>query len=454
VSRHSIRVRTIAIGIVSAALGATVMGTIGRRASRGVVASGKGPPLTWAFDAAERARCEAAPAAYRLDGPGKIPVWAYDLAGTSANPSAPRLGATLGSALVDAPLVVDIHGMGYGGVVAIRVSEQGPCAILAAPWHGLYPRWKVWGAFFLSALVAALAGAWLSAVGVVRPLVRRLARVRVMAASVGAPGGYAAEEIGASDDLGQVASELDRAHQRIRRDAEQLEDQRRQLQDHIADVAHDLRTPIASLQLSLQRAAQARHDPALVQAIHDVVYVGGLISNLRLASELRDGRTKPVASRVALGEAVERAVLRLRFLAAQKGVALELSLPDEGDAIYVSGDSIAIEQALANVIENAVTHNAQEGHVAVLVQVEAAGFAVTVIDDGPGVELSELPRLGERTFRSDAARRRDARGSGLGLAITREVCERMGWTLAFAPELPTGLRVTIRGARVGAPQKA
>ena len=74
-----------------------------------------------------------------------------------------------------------------------------------------------------------------------------------------------------------------------------------------------------------------------------------------------------------------------------------------------------------------------------------------ISDDGPGVPPAELPRLAERTFRSDEARKRDPRGGGLGLAITNEICQRAGWTLTFEPVEPRGLGVRIEGTLVGAP---
>ena len=103
------------------------------------------------------------------------------------------------------------------------------------------------------------------------------------------------------------------------------------------------------------------------------------------------------------------------------------------------------EQALANLVHNAVAHGEPGGHVAVLLASEAGRFTLTVVDDGPGVAPVDLPRLGERTFRGDEARRRDPRGSGLGLAISGEVCRRAGWTLGLTAELPRGLRATITG---------
>ena len=79
------------------------------------------------------------------------------------------------------------------------------------------------------------------------------------------------------------------------------------------------------------------------------------------------------------------------------------------------------------------------------------GFSLVVVDDGPGRLPAELPRLGERTFRSDEARQRDPSGSGLGLAITSQICERCGWNLSFERQEPRGLSVKIAGPTIAPP---
>jgi len=104
-----------------------------------------------------------------------------------------------------------------------------------------------------------------------------------------------------------------------------------------------------------------------------------------------------------------------------------------------------VEQALTNVLQNAIIHGEGDGAVEVTLRGDDDGFVVEVLDDGPGVPPEHLPRLGERAYRSDDARVRDPKGSGLGLAITSEVCDRFGWALSFEPRAPRGLRVTIRG---------
>jgi signal transduction histidine kinase len=235
----------------------------------------------------------------------------------------------------------------------------------------------------------------------------------------------------------------------LARPVERIEQRRLALQRHLADVAHDLKTPISSLHIAIEQAIDANRDavvtPLLASALDDSVYLAALTSNLRLASEMREGWDPAAAgATVDLTDIVERVVSRAQFFARRKGIALDLAVPDA--ATKVGCDPVAAEQAITNVVENSVTHGESGEHVAVLLERRGEGFTLTVVDDGPGVTDDALPRLGERTFRSDDARQRDPRGSGLGLAITSEVCKRCGWTLAFQREQPRGLRVTLTGA--------
>jgi signal transduction histidine kinase len=235
----------------------------------------------------------------------------------------------------------------------------------------------------------------------------------------------------------------------LARPVERIERRERELQRHLSDVAHDLKTPISSLHLALEQAIDSNRDagvaPLLSSALDDTVYLAALTSNLRLASEMREGWDPSAAGDVSdLTEIVDRVVTRARFFAKRKGVALDAAVPDVPTRTRC--DPVAAEQAISNIVENAVTHGESGEHVAVLLERKGAAFELTVVDDGPGVPASVLPRLGERTFRSDEARQRDPRGSGLGLAITSEVCARCGWTLSFHREQPRGLRVAVRGA--------
>ena len=134
-------------------------------------------------------------------------------------------------------------------------------------------------------------------------------------------------------------------------------------------------------------------------------------------------------------------------------MAVEIAIPDS--PLMVAIDRISGEQALTNIVQNAVAYVDPGGHVAIILRADDGGgsFAIDVRDDGPGVPPRELPQLGYGTFRSDESRQRDPRGRGIGLSITSEVCARFGWELSFYALEPRGLGVRVRGATegVGAP---
>ena len=255
-----------------------------------------------------------------------------------------------------------------GGALVHRTGDSGPCAIVQTTW----PAQPVEGDFLawipIGALFTAAAAAGIGLFALVRPV-------------------------------------------------ERIEQRRLELQRHLADVAHDLKTPISSLHIALEQAIDGNRDAAVGQllssALDDTVYLAALTSNLRLASEMREG-WDPSASgaTVDLTEVVDRVVTRAQFFARRKGIALEVAVPD--GATRAGCDPVAAEQAISNVVENSVTHGESGEHVAVLLERRGEGFTLTVVDDGPGVRDAVLPHLGERTFRSDEARQRDPRGSGLG----------------------------------------
>jgi signal transduction histidine kinase len=119
-------------------------------------------------------------------------------------------------------------------------------------------------------------------------------------------------------------------------------------------------------------------------------------------------------------------------------------VPEE--PVTIEGDVTLLEQAIGNLVSNAVRHNREGGHVAVVLEQDGPDrFRLSVEDDGPGVPADALAHLGERRFRTDEARQRHPEGRGLGLAIARDVAERHGFALSFAPGEQGGLRAELRG---------
>lgn len=383
---------------------------------------------------------------------GRATTYALDPAtGRSLNPSAPPVPAGLVAEASETGksvfrLVWDGPGRRGGWIVTPR--GEGPCGVLAITWA---PEESVRRGGLLRGLggaAVAIGLALVIALGVgLRPLLVRLRRLGGAAIGVGGDDYGSAADDG-EDVLGEISRLLDGAHGRIRADAERLESSRRALERHLADVAHDLRTPLAALSLNLSETRRRVDDPEvrarLASAVEDVVYLTALTKNLRLASRLREGVDPGREGMTAdLTELVDRVADRFALLGRERSIEVVAGRPD--DPVPVACDPTMVEQILANLVHNGVKYGDEGGHVAVLLDGDPSGFELQVLDDGPGVPPAVLPRLGERTFRTDDARSRDEDGTGLGLSIVGEVCARMGWQLTFEPHAPRGLRVRIAG---------
>ncbi|MEU7629224.1 HAMP domain-containing sensor histidine kinase [Nocardia sp. NPDC049220] len=184
----------------------------------------------------------------------------------------------------------------------------------------------------------------------------------------------------------------------------------------IADAAHELRSPIASLRTQLE-VAQAH--PQLLELdglIGDTVRLEHLAADLLLLARL-DAGEQPRSDRVDLGTLVRD---ELSHRAGDR-IAVDAALPD--DAVVVTGSRTQLARVLGNLIDNAQRHAATT--IRVGLEHTIGGKAVlTVADDGPGVPDGDRDRIFQRFVRLDDARSRDDGGAGLGLAIVRDVVQR------------------------------
>lgn len=444
--------RIVASSILCGLLGLFVAWMLVRHTTRETMQLRFAPYIHRTFDASELARCEARPETWGLPLDSGERLDAYDAATLrSRNPASPPLDLGLYHRLESgetAPVLLHRFGAERGTMV-LRTAQSGPCSLIQATWSPHSPsRRSVLYLLLLRALLVMALAAALGGAAVVVPLTRRIERLRGAASQVGSATGYTPGGDSKKDELGELSTILDDAHARIRSDAHELEERHKALERYLSDIAHDLKTPIASLHIALEQATEQSRDPLLNDllraSLKDVVYLSGLTENLRLACQLRDGWDPASGSpTVDLADAVERVVLRVRYFARNGGITLDVARPDA--EVLARCDATAAEQMITNLVENAVSYGNEGGHVAVVLEAQKGRFTLVVVDDGPGVEPAELPRLGERTFRSDEARQREPNGSGLGLAIASEVCTHCGWSLTFERQEPRGLKVTIAG---------
>lgn len=329
--------------------------------------------------------------------------------------------------------------------VVWRIEGPGRCAFAQArfrPRAGSSTSFALGLVLMLGALAVGVA--LLVRASVAAPLLDRIEGLASHAARVGTDR-YRASDI-AHDESDDIARALDEAHSTsLARVAEEAR-HRAELEQFVADVAHDVRTPLSSLALALDEIADLGEGealPSLARALNDVVYLRSLTATLALAQGDRGARRESVDLRAV----AERVIARAEPFALRRGIALTSTLVDA----RVWGEALASEQILTNLVENAIAHGDPEVTVHVHLSLLEDRVRVVVEDDGPGVFDDELPRLAERSFRGEGARSRGARGTGLGLAITRALSERMGFALTFTRRAPRGLCVSVEAPRADRP---
>lgn len=213
----------------------------------------------------------------------------------------------------------------------------------------------------------------------------------------------------------------------------------------VADAAHELRSPLASIRTQLEVAKRVGEDGASTDdLLVDVVRLSALVEDLLLLARA-DSSGLPPPAREPFDVAPLLVEVALRHDDARVSVVVE-SAPQE--TVTVSANREDLRRVLANLLDNATRHAGSE--VRLEATTEDGWVLVTVTDDGPGIPQADRERVFERFTRLDDARDRDAGGSGLGLAIVKELLRRVGGTIRLRDAVPAtgatgpGLVVEVR----------
>jgi two-component system sensor histidine kinase BaeS len=252
-----------------------------------------------------------------------------------------------------------------------------------------------------------------------------------------------------SDEVGQLVS----AFNHLADSLETSEGLRRRL---VADVAHELRTPLAAMQGRIEAMQDGLDalDAQGLEALHtDVAHLTALVAELQdlALAEAGQLRLEPVALEVA-GEARQaaRALGLDAGSGAGAGAAGDGGLPAvalSGGPVHVLADPQRLRQILTNLLSNAI-HHAEARTIHITVAEQGDRGVVVVEDDGVGIAPDALPHIFDRLYQADT-RGRSRSGSGLGLAITRELVRIHGGSIAVSSEVGAGTRFTVELPRVG-----
>jgi signal transduction histidine kinase len=234
------------------------------------------------------------------------------------------------------------------------------------------------------------------------------------------------------DEVGQLAT----AFNRMSAELQNLEQSRRDL---VANVSHELKTPIAAIRAHLENLLDGveQPDPATLQVmLTQTERLGRLIEQLLELSRLESGELPLLREETPLAPLVTQVLSEIEVARSDRGVVVESALPI--DLPPVDADRERVHQVLFNLVDNAVRFTPSGGAVTVSAHRHNGAVEIRVADTGVGIPPEHLPRLFERFYRADPARSREDGGTGIGLAIARSVVEAHGGHIRAESELGEG----------------
>ena len=215
--------------------------------------------------------------------------------------------------------------------------------------------------------------------------------------------------------------------------------------DFVANVSHELKTPLTSISGYAETLVGDPPDPETSRRFTTTILNNArrmqrLVDDLLDLSRIESGRWQPTISPVDVAAVVRESWMTLAGRAESLDVGFGLEVgPGAG---VIRADLDALRQILTNLFDNSLRNTPAGGRITCLAKREGSGVALTVRDTGVGITREHLPRIFERFYRADASRSRDEGGTGLGLAIVKHLVEAHGGRVSAESERGTGTSVT------------
>ena len=207
--------------------------------------------------------------------------------------------------------------------------------------------------------------------------------------------------------------------------------------DFVANVSHELKTPVGAINLLAETMEDAAEDPDAVRRFAERMQtesrrLSHLVQEIIELSRVQGSSALPDAEAVEIDDVVDDAVALNRNFALASDIELAVG---GSEGLQVFGSASMLTSALSNLITNAITYSESETRVGVSIRREGGMVELSVKDEGIGISREHLERVFERFFRVDRARSRDTGGSGLGLAIVKHIATDHGgevtaWSMA------------------------
>jgi signal transduction histidine kinase len=248
---------------------------------------------------------------------------------------------------------------------------------------------------------------------------------------------------GNGDEIGRLATTFEGMAERIILQVRKLRQTDQMRRELVANVSHDLRTPLSSLkgyietlELKDDRLTPEERKRYLSIAKRQSDKLGHQVEELFELARLESKEMKPELESFPIAELVQDVVQEFRLAAEQRKVDLDLSLPE--DVPLVSADIGLIQRVLQNLIQNAINHTEEGGSVTVVLSAGAQHVAVRVEDTGCGIPREELVQIFDRFYQAAPGDGADRRTGGLGLAIVKRILELHGSAVDAASTVGEG----------------
>ena len=233
-------------------------------------------------------------------------------------------------------------------------------------------------------------------------------------------------------------------------DVTELRRLERMRQDFVANVSHELKTPLASIKAYTETLLDwALHDEAVnVRFLNRIEEqadrLNQLILDLLSLARLESGHEVFHHGPLAVSAVVESCIETHRGRTEAKGLTLSLDLGPVEESTLVVADEEAVHQILDNLIDNAIKYTPEGGWVRVDCGISDEAVSLDVADSGIGIPRDDLPRVFERFYRVDKARSREMGGTGLGLSIVKHLIQSIGGEIGVDSRIGEGTRFTVK----------
>jgi len=335
------------------------------------------------------------------------------------------------------------------GLFTAEAAKAPEALVLAVPRRGLLALWSGMVRPFFWAGLIALGVSILIALLLARSFYRPIHRVTEAAKQI-AQGNYDQKvPVSGPGEVRELAISFNQMARQVK-----LSQQR--LRDFVADVSHELRSPLTSIRGFAQAMLDgtAADSDTRLRAAHIIQdesrRIIGQVDELLELSRMQSGQIQMAREQVEVKALIALCQEVFSVGAKEKGVTLKTEL---GQMSPVVGDIDRLEQVLTNLLDNALKHSPEGGEVTISGgQASAAFIQITVADSGPGIPPEQLPHVFERFYQAGGIRT----GTGLGLAIAREIVLKHGGTIeaASTPGKTTEFKVSLPASSTGPARQA